>query len=94
LFNDAARLWIDDEGPGMPVRERERVFETFYRSHRDQESSTTGSGIGLAVVRELAVLHGGSAWIEDAPGAGARVVVEFPGAYVAVEQPAGGWAVA
>jgi signal transduction histidine kinase len=94
LFNDAARLWIDDEGPGMPVRERERVFETFYRSHRDQESSTTGSGIGLAVVRELAVLHGGSAWIEDAPGTGARVVVEFPGAYVAVEQPAGGWAVA
>jgi signal transduction histidine kinase len=94
LFNDAARLWIDDEGPGIPMRERERVFETFYRAHRDQESSITGSGIGLAVVRELAVLHGGSAWIEDAPGAGARVVVEFPGAYVAVEQPSGDWAVA
>ncbi|HEX6558579.1 MAG TPA: HAMP domain-containing sensor histidine kinase, partial [Longimicrobiales bacterium] len=95
LFNDAARLWIDDEGPGIPVRERERVFETFYRSARDLTSHTTGSGIGLGVVRELASLHGGSAWVEDAPGAGARVVVEFPGAYVArAEGSATDWAVA
>ncbi|HUP90241.1 MAG TPA: HAMP domain-containing sensor histidine kinase [Longimicrobiales bacterium] len=94
LFEDAARLWVDDEGPGVPTREREKVFQAFYRSQRDLHSSTAGSGIGLAIVRELAALHGGSAWIEDAPQQGARVVVEFPGAYVAAEQPAGSWAVA
>ena len=42
----------------------------------------TGSGIGLAVVRELARLHGGDAWAEAAPGRGARIVVQFPDAYV------------
>lgn len=95
LFGHHARLWVDDEGPGVPMRERERVFEAFYRSRRDLQSHTTGSGIGLAVVRELAVLHGGRAYIEDAPGTGARVVVEFPGAYLAAERPAtSDWAVA
>jgi signal transduction histidine kinase len=94
LFNDRARLWVDDEGPGIQVRERERVFEAFYRAPRDLLSSTAGSGIGLAVIRELATLHGGSAWIEEAPTGGARVVVEFPAAYVAAEQPATDWAVA
>lgn len=94
LFEDAARLWVDDEGPGVPLRERERVFQAFYRSQRDLRSTTAGSGIGLAIVRELAGLHGGSAWIEDAPGGGARVVVEFPGAYVSAEQQSSDWAVA
>lgn len=95
LFDGAARLWVDDEGPGVPARERERVFEAFYRATRDFDSSTTGSGIGLAVVRELATLHGGSAWIEATPqSSGARVVVEFPGARIAAEVPVTDWAVA
>lgn len=95
LFNDAARLWIDDEGPGIPLRERARVFETFYRSARVVSSHIAGSGIGLGVVRELAALHGGSAWVEDAPATGARFIVEFPGASLApAEAPASDWAVA
>jgi signal transduction histidine kinase len=95
LFTDAARLWVDDQGPGVPVRERARVFETFYRSQRDLDSQTTGSGIGLDVVRELAALHGGSAWVEDAPGTGARFVVEFPGATLEkAAEKATDWAVA
>ncbi|MGQ0816178.1 MAG: sensor histidine kinase [Gemmatimonadota bacterium] len=94
LFEDTARLWVDDEGPGVPARERERVFEPFYRARRDLQSHRTGSGIGLAVVRELAVLHGGGAWIEDAPHGGARVVIEFPSAYVAAESTVMDWAVA
>jgi signal transduction histidine kinase len=82
LFDDVARLWVDDEGDGIPVEERARVFDSFYRLPRDLESRVTGSGIGLAVVRELARLHGGDAWAEAAPGRGARIVVEFPDAYV------------
>jgi signal transduction histidine kinase len=92
LFEDNARIWIDDEGTGVPIRERHRVFDPFYRSREGQHA--TGSGIGLAVVRELVALHGGNAWIEDAPDAGARVIVEFPGAYVSAEQVTGDFAVA
>ena len=94
LFGDAARLWVDDEGPGVPVADREGVFDSFHRLSRDVERAVTGSGIGLAVVRELTRLHGGSAWIEDAPGGGARVVVAFPGAYVRGTDTAEEWAVA
>ena len=94
MFEEHARLWVDDEGPGIPARERERVFEPFYRSSLHSDSRVNGSGIGLAVVRELAVLLNGSAWAEEAPGGGARIVVEFPEAYLRAEEATGGWAVA
>ena len=74
---DRVRLWIDDEGEGIPEGERERVWTSFYRLDRQADSAVAGSGIGLYVVRELARLHGGDTWIEDAPGSGARVVIEL-----------------
>jgi len=76
---DRVRLWIDDQGEGIPERERERVWTSFYRLDRHAESAVAGSGIGLYVVRELARLHGGDSWIESAPGdgGGARVVIEL-----------------
>jgi signal transduction histidine kinase len=92
LFDTTARIWVDDEGEGIPKRERQRVFDPFYRARGAQH--TTGSGIGLSVVRELAGLHGGNAWIEDAPDAGTRVVVEFPGAFLAAQAATGDFAVA
>ncbi len=78
--NGIARLWVDDGGPGIPSADRERVWERFWRLERDRGSSVAGSGIGLAVVRELAFLHHGRAWIDDAnPAAGGtRVVIELP----------------
>ena len=85
LFGDKARLWVDDEGPGVPAADRARVFDSFVRLSREVEGRTGGSGIGLAVVRELARLHGGSAWVEAAPGAGARFLIEFPDAYLHTE---------
>jgi len=72
------RLWVEDQGPGIPVAERERVWEPYVRLNRGAESATGGSGIGLSVVRELVTLHGTEAWIESAPGGGSRVVVELP----------------
>ena len=74
------RLWVEDEGPGIPSRDRERVWLPFLRLHRDRNGASGGSGIGLAVVRELAELHGGTAWIETGRRGGALVVVELPGA--------------
>src|SRR3989475_139447 len=76
-----AKLWVDDGGPGIPRADRERVWERFWRLERDRESAVAGSGIGLAVVRELATLHHGRAWIDEngpAAGGGTRVVIELP----------------
>jgi signal transduction histidine kinase len=81
--NGAARLWVEDGGPGIPRADRERVWERFWRLERDRGSAVAGSGIGLAVVRELAILHHGRAWIDE-PAAqadgrvGTRVVIELP----------------
>jgi signal transduction histidine kinase len=74
------RLWVEDQGRGIPPRERERVWDSFYRLERDANSAIAGSGIGLFVVRELARLHGGDAWVEDGATGGARVVVELQAA--------------
>jgi len=79
--NGAARLWVEDGGPGIPSRDRERVWVRFWRLERDRDSAVAGSGIGLAVVRELASLHHGRAFIDDTAltaGAGTRVVIELP----------------
>jgi len=59
--NGVARLWVDDGGPGIPRADRERVWVRFWRLERDRDSAVAGSGIGLAVVRELASLHHGRA---------------------------------
>ena len=77
--NGVARLWVADGGPGIPRAYRERVWERFWRLERDRESSVAGSGIGLAVVRELANLHHGRTWIDDTSDAnGTRVIIELP----------------
>ena len=73
-----ARLEVDDAGPGVPVEERERIFERFARvSDRDRRIEDTGSGLGLALVAQHVRLHSGRVWVTDRPGAGARFVVEL-----------------
>jgi signal transduction histidine kinase len=74
------RLWVDDQGGGVPRDERATVWEPFRRGRGAEASAQGGSGIGLAVVRELALEYGGDVGAEDAPGGGARFVVCFPGA--------------
>jgi signal transduction histidine kinase len=78
IAGDRARLWVEDQGPGIPHDQRQRVWEPYVRLNRETESATGGSGIGLSVVRELVTLHGGRTRAESAPSGGARVVVEFP----------------
>ncbi len=79
----SACLSVQDEGPGIPKHEQERVWEPYRRLDRETDGTVAGTGIGLAVVDELAALHGGRAWVEDAPAGGARFVVELPGAEIA-----------
>ncbi|HSJ98898.1 MAG TPA: HAMP domain-containing sensor histidine kinase, partial [Myxococcota bacterium] len=71
---ERAVLEVEDTGPGIPPRERERVFDRFYRGARAAEG---GSGLGLAIVRRIAERHAGSVTLLDAPGGGLLVRVEL-----------------
>jgi signal transduction histidine kinase len=76
------RLYVDDQGPGIPAAERDRVWEPYHRLAREIHSAVGGTGIGLAVVRELAELHGGCTWVESVPHSpgepsGARFIVDL-----------------
>jgi len=73
------RITIDDQGPGVPAEERLRIWQPYYRLERHRNAAIGGSGLGLSVVNELVEALGGRAWVEDAPGGGARFVVELPG---------------
>jgi two-component system, OmpR family, sensor histidine kinase KdpD len=74
---DEIRIWVEDTGPGIPVKERERVFEKFYRGAASGRMPS-GTGLGLAVAAEIVKSHGGKIWVEDALPHGARVVVRLP----------------
>jgi two-component system OmpR family sensor kinase len=69
---------IDDYGPGLPTTELERVFEPFYRGEQSRSRSTGGIGLGLALVRSVAIAHGGHARLENRNGEGLRASVALP----------------
>jgi signal transduction histidine kinase len=73
--NGSATLTVDDDGPGIPAKERERVLARFARG---TSARGPGSGLGLAIVAQQTALHGGRVAIEEAPLGGARVRVELP----------------
>ena len=73
-----AVIRVDDDGEGVPVDQRESVFDRFARLDADRARGTGGSGLGLAIVAEITRSHGGAVRVEDAPGGGARFVVELP----------------
>lgn len=70
-------ILIDDAGPGIRPEDRERVFERF-ATGATQRRSSSGTGLGLALVAETAVAHGGAVWCSGAPDGGARFVVRLP----------------
>jgi len=72
------RVWVDDQGPGVPVSERDAVWRAFYRRKESIAAGATGAGIGLAVVRELVLQSGGSVAVADAPNGGARFIADLP----------------
>jgi signal transduction histidine kinase len=76
---DRLRVRVDDDGPGVPADERERVFDRFHRSQSSRDRASGGSGLGLGIARSLVELHGGKIWIEDSPLGGARAAFELPG---------------
>jgi signal transduction histidine kinase len=73
----AARLVVEDDGPGIPAPARDDVFDRFVRLDSARSRAAGGSGLGLAIVREVAAQHGGVAKIDDGSLGGARVSVEL-----------------
>ena len=73
----SAEVTVSDQGPGVPMAERERIFEPFARL-TERPRTEGGSGLGLAIARLLAVRHEASLWVDDAPGGGARFTLRLP----------------
>jgi two-component system phosphate regulon sensor histidine kinase PhoR len=71
-------LVIEDEGPGIPEADRQRVFERFYRVDKARSRETGGTGLGLSIVKHLIGLHGGDVSVENRFPGGARFVVRIP----------------
>ena len=69
---------VSDTGPGIPVEHLPNVFEHFYRADGARSRSAGGSGIGLAVVKQLIEAHGGRVWAESPPGRGATFGLTLP----------------
>ena len=72
------RLAVEDHGYGMDEQEVKNVFQRFYRARRAVESGEAGAGIGLALVEEIVVQHGGSIEVESRPNQGSRFTLVLP----------------
>jgi signal transduction histidine kinase len=76
--DEAVRIEIRDNGPGVPAGERERIFERFRQVRGPDRTPGSGAGLGLAISRRIVEQHGGGIWVEAAPEGGARFVVRLP----------------
>lgn len=75
---DRVVLTVDDDGPGVPPEQRERVFDRFFRLDVGRDRSSGGVGLGLAMTRSIARRHGGDVVVRTAPLGGARFEVRLP----------------
>ncbi len=73
----STRIWVEDQGPGVPPEERELVFKKFYRGEA-AALVKSGSGLGLAIAEEIVDFHGGSIWAESVSPTGARFSITLP----------------
>jgi signal transduction histidine kinase len=75
---DGVAVEVADDGIGIPVSERERIFEKFYRIGRSETQGRRGSGVGLALVKHIVEAHGGRVTVDGRPGEGTRFTVHLP----------------
>lgn len=69
---------VQDTGRGIPARDLDRIFERFYRVDRSREATTGGTGIGLSIVRHVALNHGGEVSVESFEGDGSTFTLRLP----------------
>ena len=80
--NGEARVVIDDDGPGIPDADMEKVFKPFVRLEQSRNKETGGVGLGLAIARSAVRSHGGDIFLINRPAGGLRVIVTFDKALV------------
>ncbi len=86
LAGGRIRLVVEDDGPGIPEDQRERVFERFHRTDQARDRVSGGAGLGLSIVRAIAQSHGGRVRATARRGGGARLELDLPG-YRAAPRP-------
>jgi len=72
------QLVVQDTGRGIPARDLDRIFERFYRVDRSRDSATGGTGIGLSIVRHVALNHGGTVEVSSFEGEGSTFTMALP----------------
>jgi signal transduction histidine kinase len=76
--DDRVRIVVIDTGIGIPARDRQRIFERFYRVDQARSRETGGTGLGLSIVKHVAELHGGSVGLVSTEGAGSTFTITLP----------------
>ncbi|MHC1724870.1 MAG: sensor histidine kinase [Syntrophobacteraceae bacterium] len=71
-------LLVSDDGIGIPMEEREQVFQPFYRSADARSLAAKGTGLGLSIARSIAHAHGGTIQVESAPDRGSTLRISIP----------------
>jgi two-component system, OmpR family, phosphate regulon sensor histidine kinase PhoR len=76
--DDKIEISVQDDGQGIPIESRERVFERFYRVDRARSRETGGTGLGLSIVKHMVQAHGGDVWVNSELGRGATFYFTLP----------------
>ncbi len=76
-LDNTIHILCDDDGPGVPESERERIFDAFYRPDTSRDRRRGGAGLGLAIVKRIQRWHDGDCWVEASPLGGARFVLRY-----------------
>lgn len=77
-IEEMIEIRIDDDGPGIPESQYEDVFKPFFRGESSRNSKTGGVGLGLPIVQDIVLSHGGQIWLDKSPKGGLRVIIDLP----------------
>jgi signal transduction histidine kinase len=78
LEQDQLVLYVQDNGPGIPAEHQDRLFQKGERLIKKGERKVRGSGLGLYIVKNVALQHGGDARVDSEPGRGSRFMITIP----------------
>jgi signal transduction histidine kinase len=88
LIEEGCLLSVADTGVGIPAVEHAKIFETFYQVDSSLAKAKQGTGLGLALVRQIAEMHGGRVWVESEPGKGSEFFCLLPSCNATPVSPA------
>lgn len=78
VYHNFVRIIVDDDGPGIPKKERIAVFRPFTRLESSRNRQTGGVGLGLTIARDIALAHGGDIHLDESPMGGLRAIITLP----------------